>query len=410
MKSNQNKINFQITYSFHQTFWWTMFRQKIVISKFESRSTWKNCTNCVITCHNSLIYKTSLKSTLSHCRWKNGCNGRWKKWCRESEHTINSIFIEIMNAAKRLKKWKNYVKYLLIHKTKKIEKFIFMQMTTNKKSYAKQKFWNFKKQLIQMSWIKKNCDLWSNESKSKIMFWMNCQKCSRWLKTCRKMLTKNWQHFLNTKHGFWSMNFFRFHFRLIWVIFLAQRIWCWCITQQSLQKKMIKIMKKLNSNKTFKLNNIINWFLKICENGLINVLTSFFQTCVNQKYHFKMYQKNNTIILRKSDKNNYDVVKTWCSIILLNMINKIFKSIINKKLLYLAKYHDWLFITQIKIQLNKLTKIILKFLIKQMHTMWKTEINKIATLLNMNVTKNFSMINYIKLIYNLQKKNIQLNY
>ena len=69
-------------------------------------------------------------------------------------------------------------------------------------------------------------------------------------------------------------------------------------------------MKKLNSNKTFELNNIINRFLKICENGLINVLTSFFQTCVNQKYYFKIYQKNNTMILCKSDKNNYNVVKT----------------------------------------------------------------------------------------------------
>ena len=68
--------------------------------------------------------------------------------------------------------------------------------------------------------------------------------------------------------------------------------------------------EKLNSNKTFKLNNIINRFLKTCENDLINVLTSFCKTCVNWKYHFKTYQKNNTMILHKSDKNNYNVVKT----------------------------------------------------------------------------------------------------
>ena len=41
-------------------------------------------------------------------------------------------------------------------------------------------------------------------------------------------------------------------------------------------KKMIEIMKKLNSNKTFELNDNINRFLKTCENDLINVLTSFF--------------------------------------------------------------------------------------------------------------------------------------
>ena len=171
-----------------------------------------------------------------------------------------------------------------------------------------------------------------------------------------------------------------------------------------MKKKVIKIMKKLNSNKASKLNNIINRFLKICENDLINVLTSFFQMCVNWKYHFKIYQKNNTMILCKFDKNNYDVVKTWCSIVLLNTMNKIFESIINKKLLYLMKHHDWLLITQMKTWLNRLTKTVLKLFTEQMHTMWKTKTNKIATLLNMNIAKAFSIINHMKLIHNFWKK------
>ena len=77
-----------------------------------------------------------------------------------------------------------------------------------------------------------------------------------------------------------------------------------------MKKKVIKIMKKLNLNKTINSNDITNRFLKACENGLINVLILFFQTCVNQKYYFKIYQKNNTVILRKFDKNNYDIIKT----------------------------------------------------------------------------------------------------
>ena len=39
-----------------------------------------------------------------------------------------------------IKKSKNYVKYSLIHKMKKIQKLIFMRMIANKKSYTKQKF------------------------------------------------------------------------------------------------------------------------------------------------------------------------------------------------------------------------------------------------------------------------------
>ena len=169
-----------------------------------------------------------VRLTLSRCRWKNGCNGRWKKQCCENECMINSILIETMNAMKWLKKWKNCVKCSLIYKMKKIEKFIFMRTTANKKSYRKRKFWNFTKRLIQLSWIKKNYDVWSNKSKSKINFLMNCRICPCWLNARRKVLMKNWQHSLKTKNDFWLMNFFWFHFRLIWITFSAQRICCRC--------------------------------------------------------------------------------------------------------------------------------------------------------------------------------------
>ena len=91
-------------------------------------------------------------------------------------------------------------------------------------------------------------------------------------------------------------------------------------------------------------------------------------------------------------------------------MNKIFELIISKKLSYLMKHHDWLFAAQMKTWLNKLTKIVLKFLTEQMHMMWRIERNKIMTLLNINVAKNFSVINHVKLIYNFCKKNIQLNH
>ena len=136
-----------------------------------------------------------------------------------------------------------------------------------------------------------------------------------------------------------------------------------------MKKKIIEIMKKLNLNVIFKLNNIINRFLQVCEKNLINVLISFFQTYLNQNHYFKIYQKNNTMILRKFDKNNHDVVKTWRLIVLLNTINKIFELIINKKLLYLTKHHEWRFVLQIKTQLNRLTKMTLTFFIKQIHKM-----------------------------------------
>ena len=136
--------------------------------------------------------------------------------------------IEAMNAARWLKKMKNCVEYSLIYKIKKIEKIYFHANYFKQKVICKIKILKFHK-TIHTNVKKKICDVWSNKSKSKVMFLMNCWKHARWLKMRRKALIKNWQRFLKTKHGFWSMNFFRHHFRPIWVTFLARRICCWCI-------------------------------------------------------------------------------------------------------------------------------------------------------------------------------------
>ena len=122
--------------------------------------------------------------------------------------------IGAMNVARGLGRRESCVECSLIHKMKGIERLTSTRTIASRRSYAKRRFWNFKKRLIRMPRIKRNCDAWPNEPKSKVMFRMNCRKCPRWFKTCRKALTKNWQHFLKTKHGFWLMNFFRFHLRL----------------------------------------------------------------------------------------------------------------------------------------------------------------------------------------------------
>ena len=151
------------------------------------------------------------------------------------------------------------------------------------------------------------------------------------IKNAQKNVDKKLTTFFENKTWFLTDEFFSVSFLVdLNNIFGATYLMLMHCSAIIMKKKVIKIMKKLNSNKTFKLNNIINWFLKVCENDLINVLTSFFQTCVNQKYYFKIYQKNNTMILCKSDKNSYDIVKTWRLIVLLNMMNKIFESIIKK--------------------------------------------------------------------------------
>ena len=136
-----------------------------------------------------------------------------------------------------VKKIKKLCQIFIDSQNKRNWKIFFHANDCKQKVIYETKILKFWKTINTNAANKKNCDIWLNESKSKVIFWMNCQKCPHWLKTRKKTFTKNWQHFLKTKHGFWLINFFRLHSRLIWVTFLTQRIWCWCTVQQSLWKK-----------------------------------------------------------------------------------------------------------------------------------------------------------------------------
>ena len=126
------------------------------------------------------------------------------------------------------------------------------------------------------------------------------------------------------------------------------------------EKKMIEMMKKLKLNKIFELNKIMNWFLKICIMILLMCWYHFFKRPLIENIISKWIKKNNTMILRKFDKNNYNIIKKKFNCFFKHNEQN-FKSIINKKLSYLTKHHDWLLTAQMKTQLNKLTKIVLKY-------------------------------------------------
>ena len=57
---------------------------------------------------------------------------------------------------------------------------------------------------------------------------------------------------------------------------------------------------------------------------------------------------------------------------------------------------------------NKLIESALKSLTKQIHTIWKQNINKITILLNIKVFETFDTMSHFKLLHNL-KKNIAIN-
>ncbi len=98
------------------------------------------------------------------------------------------------------------------------------------------------------------------------------------------------------------------------------------------KRKMLKIIKRIVLDKISNLDKIINKLLKIYVFIIMQLITSLFVVCIQQTYHSKTFKKVNIITLKKIDKRNYTISKTYRSIALLNIIDKILEFIMSKKI------------------------------------------------------------------------------
>ncbi len=103
-----------------------------------------------------------------------------------------------------------------------------------------------------------------------------------------------------------------------------------------------KIIKRCKSNNASKSNDISNRILKIFINKLISHLLNLFRVCAKQNYHSFCFKKAYIIALKKSNKKSYTNIKTYKSIVFLNILDKVLKSIITQRINDLTKTHDLL--------------------------------------------------------------------
>jgi hypothetical protein len=143
------------------------------------------------------------------------------------------------------------------------------------------------------------------------------------------------------------------------------------------KRKILKIIKRIILDKISNFDEIINKLLKICVFIMIQLFISLFIVCIQQTYHLKTFKKINIITLKKIDKKDYTISKTYRSIALLNIIEKILKFIMSKKISWITKTHRLLLDTFMKCRKNRLIKTILKFFIEQIHIVWKQKTNSI---------------------------------
>jgi hypothetical protein len=84
------------------------------------------------------------------------------------------------------------------------------------------------------------------------------------------------------------------------------------------EKKMKKILKQFALNKISSSDEISFRILRICFKTLTIILTFLFQSCIELRYHSIVFKIINTITIKKLEKNNYIVFKTYKLITLLN--------------------------------------------------------------------------------------------
>jgi hypothetical protein len=170
--------------------------------------------------------------------------------------------------------------------------------------------------------------------------------------------------------------------------------------------KILTIIKRFAFDKISSFNDFINKLFKACAFIMIKLLTFIFETCIQLFYHSKTFKKVNTIILKKTRKNDYIISKTYRFIILLNIMNKIMKSIMNRRITWLTKTYRLLFDFYMKCRKNKSIESTLKLFTKQIHIVWNKNTNRIVILLNLDVIETFDTISHKRLIYDLRKRRI----
>jgi hypothetical protein len=171
-----------------------------------------------------------------------------------------------------------------------------------------------------------------------------------------------------------------------------------------MKNEIRQTIKRCKSNNASKLNNILNRIFKILVNKLMTHLMNLFRVCVALNYHSRCFREIHIIALKKSKKKNYTNVKTYKFIALLNILDKVLKSMIARRINDLTKTHDFFFVNQMNKRKNRSCETILSLLTKQIHTIWNINKDKIATLLSMNVIEAYDHVSRERLLHNFKKR------
>ncbi len=298
----------------------------------------------------------------------------------------------LLNALYNLQKvdWKDFDEHLQKTKDKMIVKMQRITSLEAKVIYLTEcikntvKLFVFKQRIcvkLKLWWNKKLIEMWKMLS-SKKRIWKRCRNDDTWVKRVQMWnlyhnaikLIKNqfWINFLNNvkeKKVFQAYKFTKS--RLIEKLFLIQNL------QKELKiefnekcKTFLKAMSlKIQINKELLLNESIQWsrvikgkikhainfsafrkafklddisfvIIQRAYKSILKIFNLVYSDLIKNDYHLKIWREGTKIILKKSDKLNYSISKTYKIITLLNYLDKVAEKIIAVQLSYTAEIND----------------------------------------------------------------------
>ena len=136
------------------------------------------------------------------------------------------------------------------------------------------------------------------------------------------------------------------------------------------RREIMKIVYKISLNKVSRINEIINKALRQLARIIIKQICSFFDKCIKKDIQSSHFKKVFIIMLRKSNKKNYTKSSSYKSIALLNMLNKMLKLIVSKRLWYVVEALSTFSNIQMNARKQRSINTILQFITKKIHTIW----------------------------------------
>ena len=132
-------------------------------------------------------------------------------------------------------------------------------------------------------------------------------------------------------------------------------------------REIMKIIHKINLNKVFEINKIINRALRQLTDIIVKQIRFFFDKCIKKRIQSLHFKRIFIIILRKSRKKNYAEFSSYKSIALLNTLSKMLKSIVFKRIRYVVKTLKIFSNIQMSARRQHLINTILQFITKKIH-------------------------------------------